>query len=330
MQSTRNKLIDLLATHSDQYISGQVLSDKLNITRSAIWKHMKALEKEGFKIEGKSKLGYRIVHYPDDLNEYSLKKGLETEWLGKRIVYKDVMTSTQKIAHQLAQDGAEHGTIVVASEQTNGKGRMEREWHSPKQKGIWLSIILRPTIFPFLAPQLTLLTATVLADVIQSRSELSPKIKWPNDILIKDRKVSGILTEMKAEQDQIEYLVIGIGLNVNQQLDDIPLLLQNKATSLYIQTGQKWKIPSLIQNILNKFECEFTAYLDKGFMDVKQKWEQYGYKIGQHVWITTGKERWRAVFLGIAEDGALLMRTNDHKVKKLYSAEIEWFTQGGS
>lgn len=326
MQSTRNKLIHLLATSDDQYISGQILSQKLNITRSAIWKHMKTLEKEGFKIEGKPKLGYRIVQFPDDLNEFSLKKGLDTEWIGKTIIYQDVITSTQHLAHELAQKQADHGTIVVASEQTNGKGRLAREWYSPNGKGIWLSLILRPTIFPYLAPQLTLLTATVLAEVIKSQTDLNPKIKWPNDLLIQDRKVAGILTEMKAEQDQIEYLVIGIGLNVNIEKEDIPISLQSKATSLNIETGKKWEIIPLIQGILQTFEQEYTAYLDKGFIDVKQKWERFGYKIGQNVWITTANDRWQAVFLGIAEDGALLMRTAEHDIQKVYSAEIKWFS----
>lgn len=325
MQSTRNKLIQLLANHDDQYISGQMLSEKLNISRSAIWKHMKALEDEGFIIEGKSKLGYRIIKYPDRLNEYALKRGLDTTWLGNTIIFKEQMPSTQTLAHELAQNQAEHGTVIIASEQTAGKGRMNRTWHSPKEKGMWLSMILRPTIFPYLAPQLTLLTATVLAQVIIEQTPLHPKIKWPNDILIHDKKVAGILTEMKAEQDQIEYVVIGIGLNVNQEPSELPDDLKQRATSLYIESGNTYSIKSLIQEVLKAFEREYIAYMDQGFSNVKQKWEQYGYKIGQSIWMTTGQRRWQGTFLGIAEDGALLVRTAEQQDKKIYSAEIEWF-----
>src|SRR5690554_2579049 len=216
MQSTRNKLIHLLANNDDQYISGQKLSEMLHISRSAIWKQMKNLEKAGYEIEGKPNQGYRILSFPDDLSEYTLQWGLDTEWIGKKIIHKQTTTSTQIVAHKLAQENCEHGTIVIADEQTKGKGRMNRPWHSSKKKGIWMSIILRPAILPYRAPQLTLLTATVLADVINEHIGIRPQIKWPNDILINNKKTAGILTEMQAEQDQIQYVVIGVGLNVNQ------------------------------------------------------------------------------------------------------------------
>ncbi|WP_369813137.1 biotin--[acetyl-CoA-carboxylase] ligase [Virgibacillus halodenitrificans] len=232
MESTRNKLIDLLAKDKDTYISGQMLSEHLGISRSAVWKHMKNLEKDGYQIEGKSNKGYRIISFPDKLSENTIKWGLNTSWLGSKIIHKESTPSTQVIAHQLAQEGSPHGTIILADEQTSGRGRLNREWFSSKGKGIWMSIILRPEILPYLAPQLTLLTATVLAEVVQKNTTVTPMIKWPNDILINKKKTAGILTEMQAEQDQIQYVIIGIGMNINQTKEDIPIEIQSKATSL--------------------------------------------------------------------------------------------------
>ena len=325
MQSTRNKLIHLLANNDDQYISGQALSEKLNISRSAIWKQMKGLEKAGYQIEGKSKLGYRILSYPDNINEYTLQWGLNTKWLGNKIIHKETTESTQYVAHQLAQENSEHGTVIIADEQTKGKGRMNREWHSTKEKGIWMSIVLRPPILPYKAPQLTLLTATVIADVIHSHTKIRPQIKWPNDILIHNNKVAGILTEMQAEQDQIQYVVIGIGLNVNQKDTDLPRNIANKATSLQIETSMEWDIKKIIQEILLTFEDRYTSYIENGFSNIKKEWESYGYKIGKEIWIKTLQNQWQATFLGLAEDGALLIKSNEGVISKLYSAEIDWF-----
>lgn len=218
-----------------------------------------------------------------------------------------------------------HGTIIVADEQTAGKGRMGHEWHSTKDKGIWMSIILKPTILPYLAPQLTLLTATVLADVIYSYSNVRPQIKWPNDILIKQKKIAGILTEMQAEQDQIQYVIIGMGINVNHSIDDLPIDIQQKASSLQIETNQSWDITKLIQKILVAFEKKYSAYILNGFQNVKSEWESYGFKINEPIWVKTLQNSWQGTFLGIAEDGALLTRTKDGEIKKIYSAEIDWF-----
>lgn len=217
MSSTRGKLIELLRNHPDDYISGEKLSQELQITRTAIWKHINGLKKDGYIIEGISRKGYRIIQTPDKISSNTITWDLETNWLGKSIIHKDITKTTQEIAHQAARNAAPHGTVVIANEQTKGKGRMGRTWYSSKNKGVWMSIILRPKLVPQQATLLTLLTATVLADVLSRITTNSVTIKWPNDILMHDKKLAGILTEMQAEQDQIQYVVVGIGLNVNQQ-----------------------------------------------------------------------------------------------------------------
>lgn len=325
MQSTRNQLIQLLEDHGNEYISGQILSEKLNISRSAIWKQMKGLEKAGYEIEGKTNRGYRILSYPNNLSAYTLQWGLNTEWIGQKIVHKETTPSTQIIAHQLAQENADHGTIVIANEQTEGKGRMGRSYYSTNKKGIWMSIILRPPILPYQAPQFTLLTATVLADVIANHIGIRPQIKWPNDILMNGKKLAGILTEMQAEQDIIQYIVIGIGLNVNQNEVHMPNDIKHKATSLRMETNKSWDVLKISQEILRTFEERYTNYIDNGFHSIKNKWESYGYKIGETISIKTLQDNWQATFLGIAEDGALLTRTKQNQIEKIYSAEIDWF-----
>lgn len=329
MQSTRDQLINLLAKNKDTYISGQTLSEHLEISRSAVWKHMNGLKKDGYLIQGVPKKGYKIIEAPDKVSENTLKWGLKTEWMGQTIIHRETTHSTQLIAHQLAQDNAEHGTVVIADEQVKGRGRLDREWYSAKNKGVWMSIILKPTISPHFAPQLTLLTATVLADVIQRATGLEPQIKWPNDILINGRKTAGILTEMQAEQDRINYVVIGIGINTYHKEEDLPEKLRNKVTSLKLATGMELDINKFLQDIFSTFETSYSLYLAKGFAEIKQKWESYGFKIGKPILIKTMKRSWSAIFHGIDIDGALLVKNSDGIIEKLYSGEIDWFEERG-
>lgn len=324
MSSTRHRLIQLLSENKDTYISGQLLSEQLDISRNAVWKHMNELKKDGYEIEGKAKLGYKIISYPNKVSENTISWGLQTDWIGRRIAHYETTTSTQRIAHELALDGEKHGTIVIADEQTDGIGRVGRHWQSEQGKGIWMSIILRPNILPYLAPQLTLLTATVLAEVIDEVSDVTPQIKWPNDILIEGKKISGILTEMQAEQDQISYVIIGMGINVNQDATDFVDEVAERATSLKIKTKQTWDMVRLIQQILQKFETKYDQFIDHGFQDVKIKWESYGFRMNEQLTIKTGNETWTGRFSGIAEDGALLIE-REASIQKIYSGEIAWF-----
>lgn len=327
MESTRSKLIRLLADAKESYISGQQLSEQLHISRTAIWKHMKELEKDGYVIEAKPKTGYRIKEFSGNVSSNTITWGLNTLWIGKEIIHKPTVTSTQVVAHQAARDNSPHGTVVIADEQSSGRGRMERVWHSKKGKGVWMSIILRPNIPPYMAPQLTLMTATAIAEVLDQYDGIQPKIKWPNDILIQNKKVAGILTEMQAEQDRIQYVVVGIGLNVNQDNAEIPDAIHYRATSLKMETEKEWPIIELVQKILEGLEKEYESFLKKGFRDVKSKWENYGFRIGEMISLHSGTEKKEAVFLGIAEDGALLIESSKGEAEKIYSAEIDWFVE---
>lgn len=330
MESTRNKLIGLLAKEKDNYISGQFLSDELNISRSAIWKHMNELKKDGYQIEAQSNKGYRITGFPEKLSENTLKWGLNTDWAGTKIIHKETVASTQLIAHEAARNNAPHGTVVIADEQKEGKGRMNRHWHSTKDQGLWFSLILRPELQPRRAPQLTLLTAAVLADALGRHTQTEPMIKWPNDILINEKKCAGILTEMQAEQDRIQYIVIGIGLNVNQEETELTAeTIKKQATSLKVETGKNWSMKALFQNIITTFEKAYDFYIENGFSDIKKKWESYGFKVDQRIQIKTMNKNREAIFKGISEDGALVVEDDNGDLQTLYSAEIEWFNNKG-
>ncbi|HLQ95209.1 MAG TPA: biotin--[acetyl-CoA-carboxylase] ligase [Pseudogracilibacillus sp.] len=326
MSSTRKRLIDLLSKHEDQYISGQQLSEELSISRSAVWKQMNRLKQDGYEVEAVENKGYRIIDSPAKVSENTITWGLDTAWLGHRIIHKTTIPSTQRLAHEYALDGSPHGTVIIADEQTEGKGRISRAWHSKKGTGMWMSLILRPAILPYLAPQLTLLTATVLAEVLDGLTNVHPQIKWPNDILVQGKKTTGILTEMQAEQDQIVYVIIGVGMNVNQQIEDFPEDIKEKATSLRAETGEKVELNDLIQRFLELFEKRYTTYLHEGFDRVKSSWETYGFRLKETLQIANGNETWEGVFLGIAEDGALLAERADGSIEKVYSGEISWFS----
>ncbi|GAA0444414.1 bifunctional biotin--[acetyl-CoA-carboxylase] synthetase/biotin operon repressor [Lentibacillus halophilus] len=325
MASTRYRLIELLNMNEHHYISGQKLSEELHISRSAIWKHMKELEKDGYVIEGVRRKGYRIVRSPDKVSENTIFWGLKTQWLGKNMTHKKVMDSTQSAAHQEALHGAPNGTVVIADEQTWGKGRMDRQWHSASHQGIWMSVILRPGIPPVHAPQLTLMTAAAIADVLASYTDAEPSIKWPNDILINHKKAAGILTEMQAEEDRVQYVVIGIGVNVNHTQGDFPAELNEKATSIKRETGDHYQVKGLIQHMLLRLEQLYDTFMQSGFQPIRAKWESYGYRLGETIRIRTARNVWTAVFSGIADDGALLAQMDDNEPKKIYSGEMEWF-----
>jgi BirA family biotin operon repressor/biotin-[acetyl-CoA-carboxylase] ligase len=325
MESTRSRLIAILSEHHEKYISGQEISKALDISRNSVWKHMKALEKDGYEIEGVPRKGYRIMKHPDKVSDNTIKWGLHTNWLGQAIIHKQSVPSTQLLIHEAAREGADHGTVAIADEQTKGRGRLNRTWYSAGNKGMWLSMLLRPEILPQQAPQLTLLTATVLADVIKAHTTLNPRIKWPNDILLNNKKAAGILTEMQAEQDQIQYIVIGIGFNMNQHKEDLSEDIESTATSLHIETGREWPLTAFIQQFLEAFEIAYERFIQNGFREVKTKWESYGFKIGEKIKITNQQQEREAIFFGIADDGALQIKDEANKVSKIYSGEISWF-----
>ncbi|HLQ70917.1 MAG TPA: biotin--[acetyl-CoA-carboxylase] ligase [Bacillota bacterium] len=326
MSSTKEQLITALKNHPDGFISSERLSDTLNISLDTVRKHLDVLEKDGYIIKVNEEANYLLGAKSIETSQTAIAKGLNTEWLGKTIIHKEITDSTQRDVRDAAKEGKSHGTVVIANAQTNSKGRMGRVWHSSKGKGIWMSILLKPKITPQKATLLTLVTATVLADVFSDIKSL--RIKWPNDILIGDKKIAGILTEMQMEKGQIQYIALGIGINVNQTTEDMPEDIREMATSLQIETNHFWNMNTLIQDILQVLEQRYIDFMENGFTSIKQKWEENGYRIGESIRINVPDEQYEAIFLGIDDDGALLV-LHDGTEKKLYSAEIDWFNNKG-
>ena len=324
MQSEiRKKLLDAFTNAADTFLSGQHLAELIGCSRTAVWKHIEELRKEGFELEAVRNKGYRIVKTPERITADEIRLGLTTNFIGKNIHYEESVESTQKIAHRLSNEDEPEGTIIIAEEQRSGKGRMDRTWHSPKYTGIWMSLIIRPNIPLTKAPQLTLLTAVAIVQAMEEETGLQPEIKWPNDVLLNGKKVTGILTELQAEADRIHSIIIGIGINVNQKKEDFPSELQEKASSLFIEKGEVISRAGLIKSFFKHFEKLYLLYLDQGFFPIKLLWEGYAVSIGKILKARTLTNVIEGKALGITDEGVLKLEDETGFVHHIYSADIE-------
>lgn len=317
----KSKLLQILIDHQGTYVSGETISNHLGCSRTAVWKHIEDLRKNGYELEAAPRKGYRITYIPNLLSDSEIKAGLETEFIGNDIVFKRSLNSTQELAHRLATDGAKEGTVVVADEQTGGKGRLGRTWFSPIGSGIWMSLIVRPEIPPQQAPQLTLLTAVAVVRGIKEATNIDCEIKWPNDILYEGKKLVGILTEMQAEPDQVHSIIIGVGVNVNQAA--FPNELDSLATSLRIITGKEIKRSIVIQKIFEHFEKLYVEYLNSGFLMIKKMWEVYTVTLGKRISARTVSKTIEGYAKGINDEGVLLLEDDNGEINYIYSADIE-------
>lgn len=306
-----HKLAKRLIEANGEAVSGQQLAEEFGISRTAIWKHIKELEEKGYAIESVKKKGYRIVSIPDTLEPLAIQTGLKTKHIGQNIEYVESCSSTQIIAHKLAQEGAPGGTVVLTETQTAGRGRMARKWDSAAGKGVWMSVILRPDVVPQKAPQFTLVTAVAVVRAIEEVTKLQPKIKWPNDILLNGKKCTGILTELQSDADGIQALIIGIGLNINQEKTDFDPEIQAIATSLKMESGDTVSRQKLVQSLLYYLEIYTQMYIEEGFGLLKVMWESYSTTIGHPIRARMTNQTLEGIAEGITEDGVLQLRTAD-------------------
>ncbi len=311
-----------------EYISGEHLSTVLGVSRTAIWKVINELKEEGYVIESSSKKGYRLSLTSDVLNSFEISEELKTKALGRNVVYLDRIDSTNNYAKKIALEGCEEGTLVVADYQTCGRGRLGRDWNSPDKKGVWMSLVLRPDI-PFEEVQIITLAASVaVVQALYDIAQIEAGIKWPNDIIINGKKVCGILVEMNMEIDRINFLVLGIGLNVNQQKNDFSQELLDKAVSLKmhveetLNTQKILKRNELIAAILLKFEEIYDKVKSGAFEDIISEWKRYSVTLGKEVNITYKDEQYRGVAEDITKDGKLIVKCEDGNVKEVFSGEI--------
>jgi len=304
-------------------ISGQQLADEFGLSRTAIWKHIKELESDGFMIETIKKKGYVLSSSPDSIQAAKVEQHLTTKRFGRHIHYVEQCPSTQPIAHQLAQVNALDGTVVLTEEQTAGKGRMARPWTSSRGKGIWMSVIIRPEIPPMKAPQFTLIAAVAVTRAIEDIAEVRAEIKWPNDLLINGKKCTGILTELQADVDRVQAIILGIGVNVNQDLEDFPDEIQPIATSIKMVAGVHIDRAHLVARILHYLEIYTDMYVEHGFEPLKLLWESYSGTLGRRIKAVMINQQIEGIALGITNDGVLQVQTDDGTIHGIYSADIE-------
>ncbi len=315
----REKILALLLAREGEFVSGEELSKVLGISRAGVWKHISHLREEGYRIESQTRLGHRLARNSGPLNKYVLGHNLGTAKIGREFVVRHEVSSTNEVAKELARAGAEDGTAVVAETQSGGRGRRGRQWLSP-QGGIWLSVILRPGVGLKDVASYTLLTGVAVAAAINKVTGLKAGIKWPNDILIRDKKVGGILAEVFGEWQAVDFLVIGIGVNANLGEQDLPPGVM--ATSLALEAGQPVLPVELIQNILRELERLEQLLLAGKLSEVLAEWRSLAVCLNCTVVVKEHKEEWPAESVDIAADGALIVKTADNRLVKLYSGEV--------
>lgn len=307
----RTRILDILRKHPDEYLSGEEISRQLAVSRTAIWKHMQTLKQAGYEIEAHPRRGYRLKNLPDLLLPYEIRDTASTKVLGqKEIHYFTELDSTNNEAKKQANLGCLEGTIVLSEEQNNGRGRLARGWFSPANKGIWLSIVLRPPFNPCDAPKCTLMAAVAVTKAIRSVTEVKCGIKWPNDILYEGKKIVGILTEMSAEIDAINHVVIGMGINVNIAEHEFTNDLQDIATSLSIITGQNVSRLLLLNAVLLELEQAYEQVVRQGFSVMLDEWRELSVTLGKQVNVVGSGREFSGMAMDIDDDGALLVQTD--------------------
>lgn len=310
-----------LLKDSGSYISGQQLCDRFQVSRTAVWKAVEQLKKEGYQIEAVRNKGYRLIESPDILSRAEVKSLMKTSWAGKEIIYYDETDSTNIQAKALGEKGGIHGTLLIADRQVAGKGRRGRGWESPKGISIYMTILLRPQTAPTKAPMLTLVMAQSVAEGITAKTGLEAGIKWPNDIVVNKKKVCGILTEMSTEIDYINYVVIGVGINVNQ--DRFPEDLEKTATSLMIEKGEKIKRAELIAAVMERFEENYETFMQtEDLAGIVKRYNRLLVNCDKDVRILEPGNEYNAHAVGINEKGELIVKTPDGKEKHIFAGEV--------
>src|SRR5690554_6753506 len=315
----KHKILDRL--HEEKgFLSGEKLSEEFGLSRTAIWKHVKALKADGYQIEPVTRKGYKLVSSPDIVNYDEIKEILHTKIIGGKMIHFNSLESTNKTAKEVAVVNDE-GTVVVAEQQTKGKGRLGREWISPNRKGLYFSVILKPDTDPTKVAKLTLLGA---ASVNRGLLDLGIQslIKWPNDIVINGKKVAGILTEMSCELGTINHIIIGIGINVNQSKEEIPYDLRDRATSLLMESGKAINRKELFAAILNRLDQFYMEFLQDENMDgVLEICRENSAVIGKDVLVIQGGNSRKGHVVGINHSGELQVRF-DTGLETVFSGEV--------
>lgn len=305
------------------YISGELLSRELGVSRTAVWKHITALRNGGYCIEAVPSRGYRLISSPDVINPHEVTAQLSGTTIGRHLEFFKQTASTNADAFRLAENGATEGTVVLADAQSGGKGRRGRIWASPAGVNLYCSVVLRPSIMPYEAPQLTFLSAVAVARAIEMTTGLAPEIKWPNDLLISGKKAAGLLNEMSAETDGINFVILGIGVNLNMSAAQFPAELRHPATSLFIESGREVDRSLFAGTMLKELDRLYRDFRVHGFAPVREEWQRRCNANGRQVVVSdSGTDCSGGMFAGIDADGSLLLKSDDGVLHRITCGDV--------
>lgn len=317
----RDAILELLRTHKGEFISGQRMSEACEVTRTAIWKHIEALRSKGYVIESFTKKGYRLVSEPDSVSPLEIEDALTTEFLGRSYHYYVEVESTNRVAKELASDGAPEGTVVIAEAQVSGRGRLARGWYSPHGKGLWFSLVLRPKFPPIEAPKCTLMAAVALVKAFRALGLTTAGIKWPNDIMVNGKKLVGILTEMNGSMEAISYIVMGIGINISSVQDELPDEIKDIATSFAME-GVDVDRRKALPCILKALEDQYKEVVAHGFEHTLEEWKELSITLNRNVQVRAPGETYEGYAVDLDRDGNLLVERPNGIVERIVAGDV--------
>lgn len=326
----KQKIFEILLEKGTS-ISGEEISERVGISRTAVWKHINALKEDGYEIESIPRKGYLLKTRTAKLLRTEILAGLHTRVWDKEHIYTyDQVDSTNILAKKMAAEGKPEGTFVIAEEQTKGKGRMGRDWSSPHGKGIWFSFVLRPQIPPVRASEITFVIAVGVMEGIRRYSGREVKIKWPNDILLDQKKLVGILTEISAEIERINYIVAGIGINANQDIEDFPEEIRSKATSLKLATAKEVNRNRLMALVIEELERIWILYQEEGFSAILRLWEVHNITLGKRVKAISFDKELVGLAEKIDQEGYLIIRDDLGQEHRIVAGDVSLRKEDGS
>jgi len=314
-------LLTLLGENATIVISGARIARGIGVSRSTVWRWVERLRELGVKVKGHPRTGYFLERVPDILTPDTLRQRLKGNLFGKRIHHFFRTDSTNRVALDLGHAGEPEGALVIAEEQTAGRGRIGRTWHSERATGIYVTLLLRPKLAPVQAPLLTMMAGLSARTAITESTGLAVDVKWPNDLLVNGKKIGGILTEMHAEPSQVRFIIVGIGINVNQ--DKFPADIAAVATSLRAASGKTQSRADILIRLLREFENDYNRFLQEGTASVVKRFEEVSsYARGKRVQVTNGNETFTGVTAGLAPEGLLRVKPDGGELVTVVAGDV--------
>ncbi len=321
-QKTDEEILRRLGSPRGSFTSGQSLAEGLGISRTAVWKRIRGLKERGFAIEAEPSKGYRLSSAMEPFNELSISAGLSTKLIGRRIHFFNSLSSTNNMALELARKGHPEGSLIICDTQTNGRGRLGREWSSPMGVNLYASVILRPKATAHELQGFTLLGAVAVAEAVARFSKKPVAVKWPNDILLGSKKVAGILMEMYTEAEMAKFVIVGIGVNINMDPLLLPAPLNREATSIKSASGLDVSRAEFTRTLCHTLESWYNIFLNKGLSAIIDAWRGYFTAEGHTVRVRSHNKTIKGICMGVDHSGALLLRDSTGVTQKILSGDL--------